>query len=63
MLPIKLGCSGEWCTQQESNLHRRFRKPLFYPLNYGCFALILCGSQRIFTFGPLLSLPVKCQLR
>lgn len=27
---------SKWCTQQESNLHRRFRKPLFYPLNYGC---------------------------
>ncbi len=32
------------CTQQESNLHRWFRKPLFYPLNYGCFSEV---SQRI----------------
>jgi hypothetical protein len=24
-----------WRPRQESNLHPRFRKPLFYPLNYG----------------------------
>lgn len=23
-----------WCPQEESNLQLRFRKPLFYPLNY-----------------------------
>ena len=28
--------SGEW-SQQESNLHLKFRKLLFYPLNYETF--------------------------
>ncbi|GEM_PF-5462035 len=23
------------CSRQESNLERRYRKPIFYPLNYG----------------------------
>jgi hypothetical protein len=29
------------CPHQESNLDLRFRKPPFYPLNYGSFDLIL----------------------
>ena len=24
------------CTQRDSNSYRRYRKPKFYPLNYGC---------------------------
>ena len=27
--------SKNWCPRRESNPHQRFRKPLFYPLNYG----------------------------
>jgi hypothetical protein len=26
---------GNWRPHEESNLDLRFRKPLFYPLNYG----------------------------
>ncbi len=33
------------CTRQESNLDLRFRKPSFYPLNYGCIFLL---SRRLF---------------
>lgn len=25
----------QWCPQEDSNLYRRLRKPVFYPLNYG----------------------------
>jgi site-specific DNA recombinase len=25
-----------WCTRRDSNSYRRYRKPKFYPLNYGC---------------------------
>jgi hypothetical protein len=26
---------SNWCPHEESNLDLRFRKPVFYPLNYG----------------------------
>ncbi len=37
---------GIWRTQTESNGHQRLRKPLFYPLNYGCSKLILAFGWR-----------------
>ena len=30
-----------WRPHEESNLDLRFRKPLFYPLNYGDFGMLL----------------------
>ncbi len=27
---------NEWRTQKDSNPHNRFRRPMLYPLNYGC---------------------------
>lgn len=38
-----------WCTQQESNLHRGLRKPVFYPLNYGCMMKKNPQCAEIFT--------------
>jgi hypothetical protein len=36
------------CTRQESNPHQRFRRPLFYPLNYRCICRVLfCALSRI----------------
>ena len=40
---IYVGISGR--TQTESNGHQRLRKPLFYPLNYGCSKLILAFGR------------------
>ena len=34
--PNAFACrAGRLCSRQESNLERRYRKPIFYPLNYG----------------------------
>jgi hypothetical protein len=32
---LKTARSSHWRPRQESNLYLEFRKPLFYPLNYG----------------------------
>ena len=35
------------CTRRDSNPYRRYRKPKFYPLNYGCLGSG-CKYRRIF---------------
>lgn len=38
------GAVFEWYAQRESNPHIRFRRPVFYPLNYGREERAWCGS-------------------
>ena len=40
------------CTHQESNLDQRFRKPLFYPFNYGCSAALISQPLVLYQIMP-----------
>ncbi len=43
-----------WRPRRESNPHLRFRKPLFYPLNYGNKYLIDSYLDNIYKFSNFL---------
>lgn len=48
------------CSRRDSNPYRRYRKPKFYPLNYGS-RMSLLGVQR-YGIGPLKSKSIAEQL-